>query len=338
LTSVTSIGNYTSKCDSDSQFKVDIAQLQQSSLKCKSKGGNVKDGNYLWFALFVKNDARNVIEWVVWHLLLGADHIVIYDNNSSDNLAEALLPLVNANLISRIIWDGIGIGAQQASYRDAIQVTKDKNISWLALIDTDEFILPLRDKCLPTMLSRFDDDQTASAVILNWRMMPGKFELSHRTTPYEPIFERTNFTLGYPNRHIKTILKPSMTEGLLTAHAAFYSQGTSSVSIDSRRLSNDSFNDPPEVHDAVILHYHAKSLEEWVAKKNRWKNGMNAKRCPACHEKLEGIVIDWLNMKNSEIHQYNQTYHRHCDSATDESTVTFMKENSAILSQILSYA
>jgi hypothetical protein len=74
------------------------------------------------------------------------------------------------------------------------------------------------------------------------------------------------------------------------------------------------------------------------SKKNRWKNGMNAKRCPACHKKLEGIVIDWLNMKNIEIDLYNRTYHRHCDSATDESTVTFMKENSAILSQILSYA
>lgn len=336
LTSVTAIRNYSGECNSDSTFNLNIHLLLQSSSKCKSKSvGKVEGGKYLWMTLFAKNDARNVIESIVWHLLLGVDHVVVYDNNSIDNLAPALEPLVSALLVSRIPWDGIGIPAQQAAYRNSIRSSQEKHISWLAIMDVDEYILPIRDKCLPKMLSRFDSEKKTSALVLNWRMMPGVHELSHRTDPYETIFERTRFSLGYPNRHIKTILQPSLTKGLLTAHAASYATGYTAVSVDSGKPTNDSFNYPPQVRDAVILHYHVKSLEEWVAKKDRWSDGMNAKRCPACHQPLEEVVKDWLKMKKFENDTYNREFHRHCDDKTDHSTIAFMKLQSALIKGVL---
>jgi hypothetical protein len=203
-------------------------------------------------------------------------------------------------------------------------------------LDADEFLVPIKDGCLPSMLSRYDEDRDISALVINWRMMPGKYEISHRSVPYQTIFERTFFSLGYPNRHIKTILRPSMTKDLLTAHAASYIEGTTSASIDSRRPVNDSFNYPPEVRDAVILHYHVKSLEEWVAKKSRWKDGMNAKRCSACHMPLREVVQNWMEMKQSENSMYEREYQRHCDNTTDNNTIGFMKRYSLLMKSIIS--
>jgi cytochrome b len=89
---------------------------------------SAKKEKYLWMCLFVKNDARNTIEWIVWHLLLGADHILLYDNNSSDNLSEALGSFVSASLVTRLPWDGIGISAQQAAYRHSINFTRHQDL------------------------------------------------------------------------------------------------------------------------------------------------------------------------------------------------------------------
>lgn len=336
LTSTTPEGSYTDKCSTDSPFQLDLELLRLTAARCRN--GNSDSSSYFWMTLFVKDDSRNVIEWIVWHLLLGIDFVTVYDNESTDNLAKALEPLVEANFVLHVPWIGIGINAQQAAYRDAIKMAKNQNVSWLGIVDVDEFILPIQDKCLPGMVSRFDNDKETAAVVVNWRMMPGNFELSHRSAVYRSIFERTEFSLGYPNHHIKTILRPQFTQDLLTAHAATYVSGYTAVSVDSRRHTNNSFNYPPEVRDAVILHYHVKSLEEWVAKKGRWRNGMNSKRCPACHQPLEGIIQDWLAMKKSERVHYDREFQRHSNDQTDERTIDFMKTQARIMKEIISYS
>jgi Glycosyltransferase family 92 len=336
LTSIATSGNYTDICSTDSLFQLDLDRLRVNSARCRNeKSGNP---NYFWLTLFVKNDSRNIVEWIVWHLLLGINFITVYDNESKDNIVKALEPLVKANLVGYIPWTGIGISAQQAAYRDAIKRAQIDNITWLGIVDVDEFILPIRDKCLPKMVSRFDNDKDTAAVVLNWRMMPGNYELSHRTAVYQSIFERTEYSLGYPNHHIKTILKPQLTQNLLTAHAASYISGYTAVSVDSGRPTNDSFNYPPEVTDAVILHYHVKSLEEWVAKKDRWRSGMNSKRCPACHQPLEGVIHDWLAMKKSEGVHYKKEFTRHTNHETDKKTVEFMKTQAAVMKEIITYS
>ena len=171
-------------------------------------------------SLFVKDDSRNVVEWLAWHLSLGVNHKIVYDNESVDNLRQVLVPLINAKFVTHFHWSGRGIGAQQSAYRHAIMQTKAKNVSWLGMTDVDEFLLPIKHKCLPSMLSSYDNAKNVSAIAVNWRMMPGKYQLSHRNLVYRSIFERTDFSLGYPNRHIKSIIKPHLTKDLLTAHAA----------------------------------------------------------------------------------------------------------------------
>lgn len=335
LTSYALAENYTDKCSTDSPFQLDIDQLRLNAARCRNEKS--ENSKYFWMTLFVKDDSRNVVEWIVWHLLLGINFITIYDNDSTDNIVKALEPLVKANLVGYIPWTGIGISAQQAAYRDAIEKAQVDKVSWLGIVDVDEFILPIRDKCLPEMVSRFDDDKDTAAVVINWRMMPGNYELSHRTAVYQSIFERTEFSLGYPNHHIKTILKPQLTQNLLTAHAASYISGYTAVSVDSRRPTNNSFNYPPEVADAVLLHYHVKSLEEWVAKKDRWRSGMNSKRCPACHQPLEGVIHDWLAMKKSEGAHYAREFQRHTNDQTDKKTIEFMKTQAGVMREIITY-
>ena len=334
LTSVVPHEIYQRTCTTDSPFRIDMDRLHLRSTQCTDKS---KGDMYFWMALFVKDDSRNVVEWLAWHLSLGVNHIIVYDNESVDNLRQALLPLINAKLVTYLLWSGRGISAQQSAYRHAIMQTEAKNVSWLGIIDVDEFLLPIKHKCLPSMLSSYDNAKNVSAIAVNWRMMPGKYQLSNRNLVYRSIFERTEFSLGYPNRHIKSIIKPHFTKDLLTAHAASYSQGYTAVSLDSMRPTNDSFNYPPEVRDAVILHYHVKSLEEWLSKKDRWRNGMSVQRCPTCHQPLDKVVTDWLSMQSCQATMYKNEYQRHCDNKTDADTTKLMVDHSRVLKEILSY-
>jgi hypothetical protein len=59
--------NYSSACNTDSPFTIDFIKLNELSLNCKHKGAaKTNEQKYLWTVLFVKNDARNTIEWMVW--------------------------------------------------------------------------------------------------------------------------------------------------------------------------------------------------------------------------------------------------------------------------------
>lgn len=45
---------------------------------------------FLAVCVIIKNEARYLAEWIVYHQLVGVDHFYIYDNNSEDDLAGVL--------------------------------------------------------------------------------------------------------------------------------------------------------------------------------------------------------------------------------------------------------
>ena len=44
----------------------------------------------VWAVLTVKDDSYRVIEWIIWHYILGIEHFIIHDHNSTDNLRKSL--------------------------------------------------------------------------------------------------------------------------------------------------------------------------------------------------------------------------------------------------------
>jgi hypothetical protein len=130
----------------------------------------------------VKNEAKYVREWVEFHSLVGVDAFVIFDNDGTDSLADALRgTIANVTIIrwpplkwpagnphqgtcegyeagtNRVPW--AYCDCQIAAYHECIKNERGRS-RWIAGVDVDEFYMPRYDDkrlfTLPEALKEYD--------------------------------------------------------------------------------------------------------------------------------------------------------------------------------------
>lgn len=122
--------------------------------------------------LAVNKDEPNVLEWVAWHLALGFDHIVLLDNSADDSPGARKLRKAAGTLPHRLTVKPF-LGEFSDPYEPPLQlVAYDSAFSllggfdWVAVIDTDEYIAPVRHFDFMSALSGVGAD--VSVIQLNW--------------------------------------------------------------------------------------------------------------------------------------------------------------------------
>lgn len=120
-----------------------------------------------------RDEAPYLKEWIEYHALQGAKHFYLYNNLSKDNFKEVLQPYINGGIVELIDWpyesktvsewDGIQIRA----CNDALARAKNK-AEWLAIIDVDEFLVPIKDKNMVQFLKRYANYPNIGGVCLIW--------------------------------------------------------------------------------------------------------------------------------------------------------------------------
>eukprot|EP00607_Mallomonas_marina_P000525 CAMPEP_0182440858 /NCGR_PEP_ID=MMETSP1167-20130531/87330_1 /TAXON_ID=2988 /ORGANISM="Mallomonas Sp, Strain CCMP3275" /LENGTH=415 /DNA_ID=CAMNT_0024634925 /DNA_START=384 /DNA_END=1631 /DNA_ORIENTATION=+ len=260
----------------------------------------------------VKNDAQTLIEWLVWHFLLGVEHALVYDNRSSDNVKEALQPFVDEGLVKYIYFPGIGVQAK--AYTDALSRAKKAGIVWLAAIDGDEYITPILDKCIPDFLSRYVGQKTVGGVRLNWQYVNsmGKLWRWENGALDQTILDRTGFYTGRADTHVKTIARVSRTFKFIDAHYAFHTPGVNAISPDNGRKGTYHFTNPPQIKTAVMLHLHVRTLEEWIIKRMRGRGSVKTNQCPYCNATLETLTAEWLCLNGGGFGIPDKDSHQKC--------------------------
>ena len=157
-----------------------------------------------------KDEARLLREWVEYHRLAGVDHFWLYNNGSTDNWEETIEPYIKEGLVEVTDWPYFPPqhpwpGIQVEAYKHG--VTRAQGLArWVALIDIDEFILPLVDKTIPECLEKHFPE--ADAIYVNWK----NFGTSYRTVPPNGSFLMSLTCcalLNHPNNSIgKTLVRP----------------------------------------------------------------------------------------------------------------------------------
>lgn len=117
-----------------------------------------------------QNEGPYLKEWIEYHRMVGVEHFWLYNDNSKDNWNAELLPYIMKGIVEVIDWPAESpkhhIGNQCRAAQDAIRRSSGKT-KWLALIDIDEFILPLRDSTVTKCLNKHFEH--ASGIYVNWR-------------------------------------------------------------------------------------------------------------------------------------------------------------------------
>jgi hypothetical protein len=222
--------------------------------------GPLLDGPALTVAVvaIVKDEADYLEEWLAYHHALGVAHFFLYDNGSTDGSAALLERYINHGLVTRIDWP-IG-GGQLAAYNHALRLF-GATTEWLGFYDPDEFLVPLLDDDIPSMLARFPD---AADV----RVPRVEFGFSgHRTRPpgltidsYTQVANVLEVDPKLPPR-VKTIGRPRALAAV-DIHLAFPA--------DVPAPGGPTRTYEAEVQGvAQLSHYYTRSWEEFEAKRFR---------------------------------------------------------------------
>ena len=225
---------------------------------------------YISICAIFQNEADYLKEWIEYHRIIGVEHFYLYNNESDDNYLKVLSPYISEGIVELKDWpktpqEGIDhVPAQRRAYNDCIRLASGVT-DWLAIIDIDEFIVPVDRPDLVAFLADYETDPKIAGIKINWQLF-GTSNL--KTLPTDrPMIEslilkapwnyKTSLKNPPHNGVVKTIVRPHTVERYHT-HGGVYKRGFYTVP-DNRR---GQYMDPVEINRIRINHYWTRA-EDW---------------------------------------------------------------------------
>jgi Glycosyltransferase family 92 len=168
-----------------------------------------------------RDEAPYLKEWIEFHRLLGVEHFYLYNNRSSDHCMEVLAPYISKKIVTLIDWHyrfkepNKWSPIQCSAYQDTIDKIKG-TVKWLAILDIDEFLFPIKTE---TLIEFLKDYEQFGGVCVNWQM----YGTSHVSKIPENKLLIETLHLKAPVNHgennlVKSIVQPSKVSSCLNPH------------------------------------------------------------------------------------------------------------------------
>lgn len=165
-------------------------------------------------------------EWVLYHLSIGVEHIVLYNDDEETQVSDRILkPYVERGIVENIHVPGLfgqviredAYCRQNDAYRDMIKNAVGQT-HWLAILDLDEFVLPRQHDDVRELLDEFEEH---SGLGINWSIYGANGYLKRPPTQINHLVRRAE-TSWSPNRFIKSIVRPGRVEMDQAHHTHFF--------------------------------------------------------------------------------------------------------------------
>ena len=225
----------------------------------------------LGIVVIAKNESEYIQEWLAFHKVVGVDKIILFDNESTDNMKELLQPFIDSGFVEYHYWKGIV--QQLPAYNEGLRLAKDR-FKYLAFIDCDEYLYTndSNHTLLEQIENIFHNNKLAGGLYVNWKMF-GSNGYIH--TPEGLCIEAfTKRALpGKPGtRWGKTILRTNCVDRYSHPHYPVYKWGYSGIDPDERFVPEWK-NEISQYGKICLNHYFCKSKEQW--KKRRALGDVN---------------------------------------------------------------
>lgn len=250
--------------------------LNALKLKQRLRKDNSKPKTYLAVCAIAKNEGPYFKEWIDWHLSMGVEKFYIYDNESTDTTREVLAPYIESGVVEYIYFPGYR--KQLAAYDDCLERHR-LDTRWIAFIDLDEFIVPVRDKSIPEFLGRFED---APVVEINWLVYGSGGAKKKLPGGVMERFKRHSLPGHILNRHVKSIVDPRRVFSVIGCHEVARIKGKA---LDSHgNVITKNFRDREPQQDVIrINHYAVRSFEEFIEKQSRGRASGKKRTVPTSY-------------------------------------------------------
>lgn len=222
--------------------------------------------HYMCICTMLRNQARFLREWVMYHGRIGVQRWFIYDNNSEDNIDSVIESLMDSNYnISKYVWPWIK--TQEAGFAHCALRART-SCEWVGFIDVDEFFhLPNGLNLLDVLRNQSESNSNVGELRVSCHSF-GPSGLQH--VPTEGVTVGYTCRMILPERH-KSIVKPEALNATLinVVHHFHLRDGFRHVNADRGVL--------------VINHY---KYQVWEVFKEKF------------YRRVATYVVDWQNQQN----------------------------------------
>lgn len=228
--------------------------VTRGRVKFKSRRLSRLKMHYLSVYCRFRDEAKWLREWLEYHLLVGVEHFYLFDHLSKDNPRAVLEPYIKRGLVTYTYFNEELGKPHCATFikmsKQAVEQARG-HTRWLALIDSDEFLVASNGGNLKQTLKRYERHP---AVVVNWQMFGtnGVEQIPADKLMLELLTKRAPRDYEQ-NKHIKTILQPSLSTGA-GIHEGHYPPGSYAVNTDRKQVVG-SFSSPIVVDQLKLHHY-----------------------------------------------------------------------------------
>lgn len=249
-------------------------------LRYQLKHNHTQPQYYLAVCAIAKNEGPYFKEWIEWHHKHGVEKFYIYDNESTDDTKNILKPYIESGIVDYKYWPGKN--QQLATYDDCFEQHRFES-RWIAVIDLDEYIVPIRDKSIPDFLRGMEQ---FSVVEINWLVYGSGGAKKKEPGNVMDRFRRHSLPEHKLNTHVKSIVDPRRVCTMVGCHEASRISGRAA---DSHGIPlKKGFRDRIPQQDIIrINHYAIKSYEEFLAKRARGRARVESLRDMGYFEKYD---------------------------------------------------
>jgi hypothetical protein len=206
-----------------------------------------------------QNETFFLREWIEYHRIVGVEHFYLYNNLSTDNYEEVLRPYIEAGIVDLFDWpietsnqrEYLNL-LQLPAYNDALARVRNA-AQWVAFIDLDEFLVPLRHNNLLDMLTEYED---CAGLAINWQIF-GTSNIDD--LPVNKLVTES-FVLKAPplygrNQIVKLIVQPQYVESIFNPHSFHFFPGYYAVNSHKIPLKEGQMGQEVVLDTACINHY-----------------------------------------------------------------------------------
>ncbi len=258
---------------------------------------------YLAITAIFRDEASYLKEWIEFHRLVGVQHFYLFNHLSKDNYLSILTPYIKEGIVSLMNlsyepktaenWNGF----QWAVYSNITKQLKD-TVEWLIIIDSDEFLYPVKDTDLKQVLQNYDN---YASISINWRIF-GSSNVQ-KTQDNELMIERLVMRDKTPDLHVKSIVKPRYVETFNNPHFAVLSPGYTQITENYETMEGP-YSFSPSRNILAINHY---KYRDWhffnntkLSRLHMIDSQINEE---AKNSRIKKLIED--NQKTSSIHDDN---------------------------------
>jgi hypothetical protein len=217
--------------------------------------------NYMTICCIAKDEHAYIREWVDHHLAVGAEKIIIYDNESDPPLNTALREHIEHGLVD--IHAIPGQARQILAYHHCLK-TYSAESAWIAFIDVDECLIPKSHDDARLILCDYEE---FGGLGVHWVEFGSSGHLKRPSLSQLSSYVH-RFPLEYgKNMHIKSIVQPSKTLEPFDPHKFIFREPWYCVDENFYPIAES--QGPFTASRIQLNHYYYRSQQDYCQKLDR---------------------------------------------------------------------